>query len=91
MAGKILAGAFWVLAAVLQGYAIATGGWAWLVPGAAALAAVLVAADLTTHRKLVATDWDLARALLHVLSAATVAASCMYWLGVLVLSRGRGL
>ena len=91
MAGKILAGVFWVVGALLQAYAISAGGWAWLVPGAAVAAAALVALDLAGHRKLVTTDWELARTLLHVLSAVTVAASCMYWLGILILTRGRGL
>ena len=88
MAGKILAGVFWLVGALLQAYAVSTGGWAWVVPGAAALAAVLVGLDLAAHRRLVATDLALVRTLLHVLSAATVAATCMYWLGMLLLARG---
>ena len=87
MARKILAGVFWLVGAGLQVYAVTTGGWAWVVPCAAALAALPVGLDLAAHRKVVATDMALARALLHVLSAATVAATCMYWLGMLLLTR----
>ncbi|MDF1556002.1 MAG: hypothetical protein P1P84_23205 [Deferrisomatales bacterium] len=88
MAGKILAGVFWAVGALLQAYALSTGGWAWVVPGAAALAGLLVGLDLAAHRPLVAIDLALVRTLLHVLSAATVAATCMYWLGMLLLTRG---
>ena len=88
MAGKVLVSIFWALGVLLQAYAVAAGGWAWVVPAAALLAAVLVGLDLRSHRKLVVADLSLARTLLHVLSAATVAATCMYWLGVLLLTRG---
>ena len=88
MASKILAALFWLVGALLQVYAISTGGWAWVVPGAAALAAVLVGLDLATHRSLVAANLALVRTVLHVLSAATVAATCMYWLGMLLATRG---
>jgi hypothetical protein len=91
MAGKILAGVFWLVGALLQAYAVSVGGWAWVVPGAATLAALLVGVDLANHSALVTADFALARTLLHVLSAATVAATCMYWLGVLLLRRGGGL
>lgn len=87
MAGKILAVVFWVGAGLLQLYAVSIGGWAWVVPGAALLAALLVGLDLATHRKLVATDLHLVHTLLHVLSAATVAATCMYWLVALLRAR----
>ena len=87
MAGKILAVVFWVSAGLLQLYAVSIGGWAWVVPGAAALAALLVGLDLATHRTLVATDLHLLRTVLHVLSAATVAATCMYWLVALLRAR----
>lgn len=87
MAGKILAVVFWVSAGLLQVYAVSIGGWAWVVPGAAALAALLVGLDLATHRTLVATDLHLLRTVLHVLSAATVAATCMYWLVALLRAR----
>lgn len=90
MAGKILAIVFWISAGLLQTYAVSVGGWAWVIPGAAILAAVLVGLDLASHRKLVATDTHLVRTLLHVLSAATVAAACMYWVGMLLHSRSGG-
>lgn len=64
------------------------GGWALLVPAAVVVALALIALDLLVHRELVAPDWALLRAVLHVLSAVAFAASSMYWLGMLILGRG---
>jgi hypothetical protein len=88
MAGRILVCVFWVVGAGLIGYAIANGGWTLLVPAAVLVALALFGLDLALHRKLVAFDWPLLRTLLHLLSAVAVAATCMYWLGVVILRRG---
>ncbi len=85
MAGKIVFPLFWGLGALLVVLTARTGGWALVVPAAVAVTATVFALDLVRHREIVTFDQDLARTAAHVLSAAAIAASCMYWLGLVLL------
>lgn len=75
---------FWALGAFLVTFGFAAGGWARVIPGAVLAALAAFAADLYLHRNLVAVDRDLWITLGHVLSAAAVAASTLYWAGTLL-------
>lgn len=80
MAKKILPILFWLIAAALVVYGLLLAGWALVVPGAAVLSALIFAADVKRHRHLVALDRELAHTFLNLVSAAALAAACMYWL-----------
>lgn len=84
MARKILSVLFWVVGAFLVGLALYHGGKALVVPGAVLVTLILFALDLYRHRALTVYDRDLLRTLLHVLSAVALAASCLYWLALLL-------
>jgi len=88
MAGKILSGAFWGLGVFLLTLSVRAGGWDLLVPGATAAVAVAFGLDLLSHRALVSLDRALAQTFAHVLSAATLAAFCLLWLGRLLVGAG---
>jgi hypothetical protein len=87
MAPRVLSALFWCFALFLVGYGWISGGWMLVVPGAVAVAALLFAADLWLHRRLVVLDRHLVRAALHLLSAAALAAACMVWLVRVLVSR----
>lgn len=88
MAGKIITIAFWLTAVFLLGLAFRQSGSALLIPAAVGTATAACALDVYLHRKIVTYDLKLLRTVIHVLSAVTVAASCMHWLAR-VLVKGR--
>lgn len=85
MAGKVVFPLFWTLGVILVGLALWAGGWALVVPAAVVVAAGVFGLDLVRHREIVTFDRDLFRTAAHVLAASALAASCMYWLGLVLL------
>lgn len=89
MVGKILTVGFWLGALALLVGSARAGGWFLLVPGAVLGALLIVGLDLWLHRRLVSLDREFVRALLHVLSAVTLASFSLLWL-VRMLGRAPG-
>jgi hypothetical protein len=87
MARKILPLGFWLLAAALLAYSVIVRGWALAIPGAVIFALIAIAIDVHRHREVIALDLEMIRTLAHVLSAVAVAATIMYWLGLMLLGR----
>jgi len=87
MARKILPLAFWLLAAALVAYSVVARGWALAIPAAVLFALIAFLFDVHRHREVIILDWEMVRTLAHVLSAVAVAATIMYWLGLMLLGR----
>ena len=88
MAKKILPVVFWGVGAALVVYGFVVSGWALVVPGATVLSALIFGADLKRHRHLVTFDRELTHTFLNLVSAAALAAACMYWLSLLLFLKG---
>lgn len=87
--GTILSIGFWLGALALLVGSARAGGWYLVVPAAVLGALLVLGLDLWLHRRLAAFDREFARALLHVLSAVTLAAFSLLWL-VRLLGRPPG-
>lgn len=88
MAGRILSIVFWLAALFLVSLTLVQGGWAYLVPAAVLMAFLIFIVDLFHHREIITLDLDMLRTMLHVLSAVTLAATGLYWLGLYLLGTG---
>lgn len=89
MVARILTAGFWLGALALLVGSARTGGWFLLVPGAVLGALLVVGLDLRLHRRLASFDRELFRALLHVLSAVTLASFSLLWM-IRMLGRAPG-